>query len=169
MSWLRRGADDSPGRHCGRRILRTCAPTAPLPSQSESWSRPAQPVGGAVPGFSENPFASPLSSSAPSAPAATMTDRAGPPWERNGASLASFIGTLKQLYTSPSAMFSEMLRGGSLWMPLGFAICGGMCGGLFNLIYDAVLPDPFQNPGMARRTRAQGPDRAWHWCFRAFW
>ncbi len=101
-----------------------------------------------MPGFSENPFASPLSSSAPSAPAATMTDRAGPPWERDGASLASFIGTLKQLYTSPSAMFSEMLRGGSLWMPLGFAICGGMCGGLFNLIYDAVLPDPFQNPGI---------------------
>ena len=52
------------------------------------------------------------------------------------------------LHFAQREMFSEMLRGGSLWMPLGFAICGGMCGGLFNLIYDAVLPDPFQNPGI---------------------
>ncbi len=110
----------------------------PLTPQGPGQAVPQQPAGGDMPGFSENPFASP-SSSAAFGPAPVTAQRAGPPWERDGASMTSFIETVKQLYGSTAVLFSDMRREGGIGMPIGFAIVGGMIGGVISAIFQSAL------------------------------
>ncbi|HET6880477.1 MAG TPA: YIP1 family protein [Pirellulales bacterium] len=79
--------------------------------------------------------------------------RTGPPWERDGASFASFMATLKQAYSSPQLLFREMRREGGLMAPLGFAFVGGMLAGLaaccYQLGFQALALIPNQPNGGA--------------------
>ena len=122
----------------------------PLTPQGPGQAVPQQPAGGDMPGFSENPFASP-SSSAAFGPAPVTAQRAGPPWERDGASMTSFIETVKQLYGSTAVLFSDMRREGGIGMPIGFAIVGGMIGGVISAIFQSALARSCRQPGGAGR------------------
>jgi len=91
-----------------------------------------------MPGFSENPFASPSASSSSFAATETGT-RTGPPWERDRPSVKSYIDTVKQMYTATTFLFSDMRREGGIGAPLGFALVGGMIGGIVAGAFQVAL------------------------------
>ena len=106
-----------------------------------------------------NPFASP---SMPGQDVASMRDdddqyRTGPPWERDGPSVESFIATVKLIFSSTNYMFDTMRRHGGLGPPIFYALVGGMIGSVANQVYELILPQqnglgfggqPFNNPMM---------------------
>lgn len=95
---------------------------------------------------SGNPYAAPHAAGAPfGAERRARGPRRGPPWERDGASLASFFATVRDFFLSPLEFFSQMRREGGLWPPLGFAAAGSLIGSLmfmtYWLIYTLLLPN----------------------------
>lgn len=68
---------------------------------------------------SDNPYAAPLSSGG-SPGFAGMGGSAGPPWERDGASISSLIATVKEVFSSPSQFFATMRQEGGFGQPLLF-------------------------------------------------
>ncbi|MBX7164761.1 MAG: YIP1 family protein [Pirellulales bacterium] len=52
----------------------------------------------------------------------TSASRTGPPWERDGASLGSFIATLREAYLAMGEHFARMRRTGGYLKPLGYLI-----------------------------------------------
>jgi hypothetical protein len=117
------------------------APNLPPPPQPSPFSAPAaNPFARSLsPELNPNPYASPSPGAAafdfrgPSGP------RHGPPWERDGASVNSFAATVKQFYGSASLFFDDMRREGGLGAPIGFALAGGMLGGLGGFCFQTVL------------------------------
>lgn len=82
--------------------------------------------------------------------------RNGPPWERDGASPASFIETVKEIFSGPSLAFRNMRRTGGVPAPLWFGVIGGTLGGWARMFYELVLglvmgpgagPQPFGGGG----------------------
>ncbi|HVA47553.1 MAG TPA: YIP1 family protein [Pirellulales bacterium] len=65
--------------------------------------------------------------------------RNGPPWERDGASLASFWATTKLAYSAPKSLFLNLRREGCLLPPLLYALAGGLTGGLIAVCCSAGL------------------------------
>ncbi|HVX60483.1 MAG TPA: YIP1 family protein [Pirellulales bacterium] len=102
---------------------------------------PFAPVPGPV--ASDNPYASPTS--APLPPAGEYYDRfpasrrTGPPWERDGASFASFFETAKEAFTATPLFFSEMRREGGLGAPLFYGLAGGSAGALVGLLMQSGM------------------------------
>ena len=111
---------------------------SPPPAASPFGSAPNAPLGGLGPEYqSDNPYAAPPAPMPP--PSGHFYDsasgpRSGPPWERDGASVASYFATLKELLGSPSLMFSEMRREGGIGAPLLFGMAGGMAWGAIGLV-----------------------------------
>ncbi|HJT30983.1 MAG TPA: YIP1 family protein [Pirellulales bacterium] len=93
---------------------------SPPPGQGAFGEIPSAP-----PIASDNPYASPLSTE-PSFEYRTgyAGPRTGPPWERNGPSIASFIETIKLAYSSLGLFFTDMRREGGFGRPLGFSLAG---------------------------------------------
>ncbi len=88
-----------------------------------------------------NPFATPKYSDDESLGRATMdsADRDGPAWERDGASMASFIETVKSVWGHTGHTFSTMRRRGGNGGPLMFALIGGTLGSVASALYGLVF------------------------------
>jgi hypothetical protein len=145
---LLRVGDDAAGKQAR---CPSCGSVQPIPFTSPSAEptpeagQAPSPFGGytAQPAADQlNPYASPTSIPEMPSPAPFgeyWGPRTGPPWERDGASFASFMATLKQAYSSPQLLFREMRREGGLMAPLGFSFAGGMVGGLATFCYQIGL------------------------------
>lgn len=174
---LLRVGDESAGKQakcpsCGSVQAIPAASTAPEVPSAPPMARPASNPFGAPPnvGFggspgefaSDNPYASPPSAPPPLA-GQYFDDRVsgprhGPPWERNGASVASYFETLKQLLGSPNFMFSDMRREGGLGAPLGYGMAGGVVWGFIGLAFQLGIQMLFMGmAGMAAGGARGGP------------
>jgi len=121
----------------------------PLPSglpDSPFQSQPTDPAAsdpsGAAPlpsGFDPNPYASPAGGAAPFEFRGPSGPRTGPPWERDRPSASSFIATVKELFGSGTLFFDDMRREGGLGAPIGYALTGGMIGGMGGLVFQTIL------------------------------
>jgi phage FluMu protein Com len=137
---LLRTADDTAGKQakcpsCG------AIQSIPYPSDpgggSDALSGPPPPVANpfAAPAHgrptgldADNPYVSPMYPEAPHRAAFEDYPRGGPPWERDGASIGSFIATLRLAYGSINGFFSSMRREGGIGWPFGFALAGAIVG-----------------------------------------
>jgi phage FluMu protein Com len=142
---LLRVADHTTGRQavcpqCGE-VLTVPAPSTP---GAPAWSSVA-PEGEPPPATrpsdfdTDNPFASPTYTGQAAASQPYAGARAGPPWERDGASASSFMETVKQAYGDASRLFREMRLDGGLGGPLGFAVIGGLIGAAFQIAYNILV------------------------------
>lgn len=100
--------------------------------------------GQASPG--DNPYASPASTGMPwGGVVEPSAPRSGPAWERDGASIGSFLATAKEFYFAPLQFFSHMRRRGGVGPPLNFAAAGGILGFsalvAYVLVYQAIIGD----------------------------
>lgn len=117
--------------------------------------RPAEQSGAGVPpvGPGEAPASSPGAPTDPDNPYASPGytggsgdrpqssgegGRNGPPWERDGPSPASFIETVKEIFSGPSLAFRQMRRTGGVPAPLWFGVIGGTLGGWVQMLYDLI-------------------------------
>jgi hypothetical protein len=103
------------------------------------FGRPGNPAAPS-PADPANPYASPmtLAGTEPAYGAGEYWGpRTGPPWERDGASLSSFLATVKSIYASPPLFFREMRREGGLAAPLLYALAGAIIGAVAMACYQA--------------------------------
>jgi DNA-directed RNA polymerase subunit RPC12/RpoP len=118
------------------------ATVEPLPPYASAFAAPAgessHPASALMPeepepADADNPFAAPRHDGA-YAIAEADEDEAGPAWERDGASLASFLRTLRELFGRTGHTFRTMRRSGKLALPLVFALIGNLAGALASAI-----------------------------------
>lgn len=110
------GAASPPGAAAG-------SSTAPFGGPLPSGAAPQRPGGEEI-----NPFASPATIGGKFAPYERLGARDGPPWERDGPSVASFIETFKLIYGSTPRMFQTMRQRGGIGAPLAFGVLGALLG-----------------------------------------
>jgi phage FluMu protein Com len=152
---LLRTKDDTAGKQakcpeCGT-ILQIPAPGhVPPPPPGEFAPPPpatnygtGQEYGGAPsPAESSNPFAAPQFGG-PMAAAPDSSGRTGPPWERDGQNVNSYIETVKVMLSNPSFAYADMRREGGFGKPLLFAIIGSfiaiIAANIYNLLFSGLL------------------------------
>ena len=116
------------------------------PQQSGTGVPPQQsgtgvpPVGSGAPADPDNPYASPGYTGGTGDRPQSLGEggRNGPPWERDGASPASFIETVKEIFSGPSLAFRNMRRTGGVPAPLWFGVIGWTLGGWVQMLYDLI-------------------------------
>jgi phage FluMu protein Com len=151
---LLRTKDDTAGKQakcpeCGT-ILQIPAPGhVPPPPPGEFAPPPTTNYGtgqeyGATPSPAEssNPFAAPQFGGSMAA-APDSSGRTGPPWERDGQNVNSYIETVKQVFMDPLTTFANMRREGGFGKPLMYAIVGAFVGMVVSSIYNLLFPNPF--------------------------
>lgn len=169
---LLRVGDESAGRQakcpsCASVQTIPAASPAPEMPSAPPMARPASNPFGAAPNVagefaSDNPYASPPSAPPPLS-GQYYDDRAsgprhGPPWERDGASIASYFETLKELLGAPNFMFSDMRREGGLGAPLMYGLAGGLVWGIIGLAFQVGIQMLFMGmAGMAGGAGRGGP------------
>lgn len=124
-----RVADEFAGRHakcpaCGSVVVVPLTPPSPaeLPEVANPFAAPRY---GADVSYRTSDEAGP---------------RTGPPWERDGASIASFVATAKEIFNATKQCFQNMRREGGFGMPLLFTMIGSSLGVLAVLSYQMMLP-----------------------------
>lgn len=122
---LLRTPDDSAGRDAQ---CPSCGAVVPVPmaSQPEAGDAPFGEPAAQPAADTGNPYQSPAYTVAPPIFQSVPGIRSGPPWERDGASLKSFIETAK--LGLAFNLFPDMRREGGLGGPIGFVVAGGMIG-----------------------------------------
>ncbi|MEX0711339.1 MAG: YIP1 family protein [Pirellulales bacterium] len=136
---LLRTADDTAGKQakcpsCG--AIQSIPYASDPGGDSDALSRPPPPVANPFAAAhspstgldADNPYASPMYPPAPHRAAFEDYPRSGPPWERDGASIGSFMATLRLAYGSINGFFSSMRREGGIGWPFGFALAGAVVG-----------------------------------------
>jgi phage FluMu protein Com len=88
----------------------------------------------------KNPYASPSYSSV-TKPGLSGSDefRTGPPWERDGQNVSSFVETAREIYSQTTSTFATMRRTGGLGAPMGFAVLGNIVGIAAAFFYQFVV------------------------------
>lgn len=105
---------------------------------------------------SDNPYAAPLSGGGRLGMGGAA-DMAGPPWERDGASISSLIATIKEVFSSTSHFFATMRQEGGFGQPLLFyfimnmaaLIVGSLVGLAMQGVMFGAMPMPQQQGGGA--------------------
>jgi hypothetical protein len=109
---------------------------------------------------SDNPYAAPAESGMPLGGFGEPSGpRHGPAWERNGASIGSFLATVKEFYLAPLQFFLQMRREGGLGAPLSFAAAGSMIGFSATVIYALLIQAITGQNEAFREIPAGGPER----------
>ena len=152
---LLRTQDDTAGKQakcpqCGTIVEIPAAPAAAAPPpaassvppvqdfQADPLARPAVGSWGTAGGGSANPYQSPSYAQGYAPPPSTR-ERDGPPWERDGASWASFVETVKAAFGNATDFFATMRRHGGLVAPLGFGFLGSLLGAVATMIYTGMV------------------------------
>jgi phage FluMu protein Com len=117
----------------------------PPPSASSPFAAAAQPP--PTPFGADNPYASPMAPTAQYDQPFEDYPRSGPPWERDGASVASFVATAQEALRSAAPFLSEMRREGGFALPLAYVFLGGMIGTVANVVYQAIWNALLRNLG----------------------
>lgn len=109
---------------------------------------------------SDNPYAAPAESGLPLGGFGEPSGpRHGPAWERDGASVGSFLATVKDFYLAPLLFFSQMRREGGLGAPLSFAAAGSMIGFSATVIYVLIVQTLTGQNEAFEDIPARGPER----------
>ncbi|MBX7164762.1 MAG: hypothetical protein K1X74_00315 [Pirellulales bacterium] len=138
---LLRTGDDTAGRQvkcpvCGTALTipQPANDLGNLPNEPNAGPPPPPPPGPGLGG--ENPYQSPMTGGVlPQRGGGGM----GPPWERDGASVGSFIATVREMYTSTATLFGQMRRTGGYRGPLYFLIVAYLIAMLFSLVYGIAM------------------------------
>lgn len=161
---LLRVGDDAAGKQakCPGCATAVTVPSAtlppPVPPTGAPFGAGAGDAFGAPPSpppafASDNPYAAPLSSGG----SLGLPGTAGPPWERDGASVSSLIATVKEVFSSPSQFFSTMRQEGGFGQPLLFyfilnmaaLLVGAVVGLAVQGVMFGAMPMPQQQGGGA--------------------
>lgn len=151
---LLRAPDDMTG---GKVQCPNCAAVFTIPDQSSSAgdSSLTQPTPSQVPvegtdqtkvTFAEdqkfNPYTAPKGFSGESQSPFDGSSRLrdGPPWERDGKSLATYWATVKEIFQTPIDSFGQMRRNGGLADPMWYGLLGGLIGTYAVSLYQFGFP-----------------------------
>jgi len=130
--------DDSAGRQAK---CPSCGSLCEIPRTDQARYPAAVPPTSAV--DESNPYQAPatggLESTAFASEQVDTWERTGPPWERDGASAASFMGSVREILGAPSRTFRQMRRTGGLGLPFGFGMIGGVVGPLVGLLLQLMI------------------------------
>lgn len=133
-----------------------CSAVCAIPAAGQLSSQHEAGASG-TPDGSDNPYAAPSDIAADSdfvRPKGEDTGRDGPPWERDGMGVGSFVATVKEMFSGPSGFGRRMRRTGGFGASMAFGVVGGFIATLIGLALEWVVGDPLGGD-------PQGFDVAW--------